>query len=206
LAYRPRRQLPDARFSPFLEGDPVGLVASHSIPHLLVLARETLHFTQLELANAIGSSLRTVARWEADRSVPADFHMHRLAGLLFPVDSNLAHDAAFLGGKTLEELGLVKPAPKREPEIAPAPAPSPPIRFLVDAVVCSVAAALEAVQGAPVSLACARAAVAAAFTTARDLRLDLDAVAVAVAPKAPAKPAASAQSAETKARARRARE
>lgn len=182
----------------------MALVASHSIPHLLVLARETLHFTQLELANAIGSSLRTVARWEADRSVPADFHMHRLAGLLFPVDANLAHDAAFLGGKTLEELGLVKPAPKREPEIALPP--PPPVRFLVDAVVCSVAAALEAVQGAPVSLACARAAVTAAFTTARDLRLGLDAVADAVAPRAPAKPAASAPSAETKGRARRARE
>jgi transcriptional regulator with XRE-family HTH domain len=185
----------------------MGLVASQSRPHLLVLARETLHFTQLELANAIGSSLRTVARWEANRSAPADFHLHRLAGLLFPVDANLAHDAAFLGGKTLEELGLVKPAPKREPETAfPPPAPPPPVRFLVDAVVCSVAAALEAVQGAPVSLACARAAVTAAFTTARDLRLDLDAAADAVAPKAPANPAASALSAKPEGRARRARE
>jgi hypothetical protein len=180
----------------------MGLVASHSRPHLLVLARERLLFTQLQLANAIGSSLRTVARWEANRAAPADFHMHKLARLLFPVDASLAHDAAVLGGKTLEELGLVKPVPKREPEIAlpppappspppppPPPAPPPlPARLLVDAVVCSVAAALEALEGAPVPLARARAAVAAALTTARDLRLDLDAAADALGARAPTKP------------------
>ncbi len=200
----------------------MALVAAHSRPHLLVLARETLRMTQLQFANAIGSSLRTVARWEANRSAPADFHMHRLAALLFPHHAGLAHDAAFLGGKTLEELGLVKPVPKREPEVAlpppapplpppslpppsfpppPPPAPPPlPARLLVDAVVCSVAAALEALQGRPVSLAHARAAVAAALTAARDLRLDLDAAAEAVAPK----PAPAAKPAEAKGRARRA--
>jgi hypothetical protein len=59
--------------------------------------------------------------------------------------------------------------------------------------VCSVAAALEALEGAPVPLARARAAVAAALTTARDLRLDLDAAADAIGGRVPAKPTPSSK-------------
>jgi hypothetical protein len=160
--------------------------------------------TQREFADAVGSSLRTVARWEDGKSSAFGTQYHRLAALLYPLDPAMARDAARAGGTTLEQLGIVAPAPPIEsvvaipvappaPTVAPPapttpPAPPLPVRLLVDAVVCSVAAALETAAGAPVTLAHARAATAAALTSARDLRLDLDAAIDVIAPR----PAASA--------------
>ncbi len=178
--------------------------ATKSLEELLVRARTALQFTQQEMANAVGSSLRTVARWEGARATPADFHLHRLAALLHPLNADLAYDAALHGGTTLEQLGIVKPPPPPPaeppppppppvvvaPPLPPPPPPPPPASVLVDAVVCAVARALEQLEGAPVPLAKARAAAAAAVISARDLRLDLDAAAEAFAPKPPGAAAA----------------
>lgn len=180
----------------------MGFVAVRTTQELLIKARLRLGLTQKEMADRVQSSLRTVSRWEAKSSTPADFHYHRIAALLHPHDAALAHDAAFAGGTTLERLGLVPPPPPPEPAPSPAPvaAPSPPepppppfpalppplpARLLVDSVVCAVAEALEAHDGAPVPLQRARTAVAAAFTRADELRLATTEAASVFAPPPP---------------------
>jgi transcriptional regulator with XRE-family HTH domain len=167
-------------------------VVTRSGGQIVFQARQKLGLMQREMASAIGTSLRTLSRFEAGESWPADFHLHKLAALVHSVDADLAREAAAAGGKTLEQLGIVKPVAPPEPPpkpvaATPAPSPAPPApavppRLLIDAVVCAVAAALEALEGAPVSLVRARAAVAAAFTSAHGLRLGIDDAAAAVAP------------------------
>jgi len=181
-------------------------LVSSSPSQTIVLARQKLGLTQKEMAAAVGSSTRTVTRWESRESTPADFHFHKLAALLHPVDAALAHDAALAGGKTLEQLGIVAaPPPPAPPEPAPAhsAAPSasrdasarhaaspaaPPLlpRLLVDAVVY---AGLEALEGVRIPLGTVRAVLFAAFARARDLRLDAGEVADALARPAPEPPA-----------------
>jgi len=155
--------------------------------------------TQREFSDAVGSSVRTVARWEDKSSSPAPWHLEKLAALLHPVDRALAHDAALFGGKTLEELGLVQPPPAApppqaaasvqrplpEPTAAPPAVPARPVRVLVDAVVF---AAIEALGALPATFDSARAAVRAAFAHARDLRLSAAEVAEALAPSPPTPP------------------
>ena len=167
-----------------------------STTELLVRARMKLGHTQQEMADAVGSSLRTVSRWEGKQAHPSAAQLHTIAALLHPLDANLAHDAAVAAGTTLEALGIVKPPPPPAPPPPPPQAPPPPplpLARLVDAVVCAVATALEGTDGAPVSMASARAAAAAALRSARELRLDLDEASRVLAP----------ESAEAKARPRR---
>ncbi|HEY1692471.1 MAG TPA: helix-turn-helix transcriptional regulator [Polyangiaceae bacterium] len=153
------------------------LRVTRNVYELVSRGRMKLGMTQRELADAIESSLRTISRVEAHRSVPSPPQLHRLAALLVPHDLDLAHDAAAFGGMTLEQLGLVRPppppAPPPPPPAPPPPPPPPPLApsLLVDAVVCAVAQALEDLEGAPVTLKRARTAVEAAFVRARDLRL-----------------------------------
>jgi transcriptional regulator with XRE-family HTH domain len=156
-----------------------------SFQEVVVRARQKLGMTQVQMAEAVGTSVRTLSRWEGGQSGPADLHCDRLAALVYPVDRELARDAAGQVGKTLESLGLEKPAPP--PAAAPAPTPpplprSPSARVLVDAVVCAVASTLEAIEGAPVAIARARAAAASALRAARDVGLELDAAIEALAP------------------------
>jgi transcriptional regulator with XRE-family HTH domain len=174
------------------------LVASSSAQVLLLEARQKLNMTQREFSDAVGSSIRTVGRWEDGSSSPGPWHFHKLAALLHPVDRGRAYDAALLGGKTLEELGLVElppPAaaaaqsaaasPRQPPAAAGTPAAALPTRVLVDAVLF---AAMQALGGSPPTFDGVRAAVHAAFAHARDLRLDPADVATALAPMPPAAP------------------
>lgn len=176
------------------------LLASSSQQSLLIKARRELGMTQREFSDAVGSSVRTVARWEDNSSSPAPWHFEKLAALLQPVDRALAHDAALFAGKTLEALGLVQPPPRvsapqaaaslhrppPEPATAPPAAPALPVRVLVDAIVF---AAIEALGASPATFDSARAAVRAAFAHARDLRLSAAEVAEALAPSPPTPPA-----------------
>jgi DNA-binding XRE family transcriptional regulator len=155
------------------------LIASSSPEVLLIKARQKLSMTQSEFSSAVGSSVRTVARWEGRRASPGPWHYHKLAALLYPLDPALAHDAALLGGKTLEELGLVPPPPAAPPP-PPPPAPPPlPNRVLVDAVVL---AAVEVLGPSTANVDSVRATLRAAFAHARDLRLSPAEVADALAP------------------------
>jgi transcriptional regulator with XRE-family HTH domain len=176
-----------------------------SIEEVLGRARQKLAMTQVEMAAAIGTSVRTLSRWEGGRSSPSPDERHRVAALVYAKDPQLAREAAALGGKTLEELGIEKPTPAPAPlPVAPPLPPAPPARLLVDAIVCAVASTLEAIEGAPVPIARARAAVASALTTARDLDLDLDAAVEALAP-APAPNARMAAKVDAGARAAKVR-
>jgi transcriptional regulator with XRE-family HTH domain len=161
------------------------LLASSSVRMLVIEARGKLGMTQREFSDAVDSSVRTVSRWEDGASSPSPPQLHKLAALLHRVHPALAHDAAILGGKTLEELGLVEPPPPTPP---PAPAPVPPAptlptRVLVDAVVFAAAEALEA---SPAAFDRVRSALRAAFAHARDLRLDPGDVAEALGTPPPA--------------------
>jgi transcriptional regulator with XRE-family HTH domain len=171
------------------------LLVSSSQQELLIVARQKLGMTQRRFSDAVGSSLRTVARWEGGNATPSPAQHHKLAALLYPIDRARAHDAALFGGKTLEELGLVEPlpAPAPAPESASASVVHPaataakavgalPTRVLVDAVLF---AAIDALGASPATFDAVRAALHAAFAHASDLRLDPADVAKALAPPVP---------------------
>ncbi len=78
--------------------------------------------------------------------------------MVLPHDASLAKALARAAGGTLEELGLVAPAPP----VAPPPPKSPvPLARRVDSVVCAAADALDAAPRAvrPAVLAAFRAAI-----------------------------------------------
>ena len=144
------------------------------LPVCLVRAREVLHLTQLELATLVGSSLRSVQRWENKLSIPSHWHLHRLADAVQSADPELA--AAI-------ELWAPRPPPPPPPP-EPAPPPPPPRIpdvVLVDSIVC---AAAEAMALTPQTI---RPAILAAFTRARDASITSDAVVAVLSPAAPPK-------------------
>lgn len=146
-------------------------------PALSADARIALHLTQRELASLVGTSLRTVQRWEAHRSHPAAFEIHRLADAIRPHDPALASE--------LDELAP-RPAPPAPPAaqivappLPPPPPSSPPFpaAVLLDSVVC---AAAEAMTLAPQAL---RPALLAAFARAKDVGLTIDAAIEGLTPQ-----------------------
>jgi transcriptional regulator with XRE-family HTH domain len=143
---------------------------------LISPARGVLGMTQRALAQAIGSSLRTVSRWETAQSIPDPSSLGRLAALLYPKDTALAAEAAEAAGTTLEKLGIV--APPAPSPVAVQGASRPHARVLSDAVVYAAAEALERAEG---TLGGARAAVHAAFARAIALGMTLEEVASATA-------------------------
>ena len=153
------------------------------VPLLLVLSRETLHLNQAGLADLVGSSLRSVQRWETRRATPYAWELHRLADAVRPHNAGLASQ--------IDEWAP-RPAPPAPPVIASAPvlpaaalSPPPPLPpaipagVLVDSVVC---AAAEAMSLSPQAV---RPAVLAAFARARDAGLTLEAVVGVLAPTPP---------------------
>jgi DNA-binding XRE family transcriptional regulator len=158
------------------------------VPVLLGDARRALHLNQEQLANAIGSSKRTVQRWETARATPFATDLTRVAALVYPHDASIAADIAAAMGQTLEGLGIVAPpAPPPPPPPAPPAGPPPMPRHLaVDAVVCVASESLGAVPTA------VRAVLLAAFRRARELGLSCDEVEQALdAALRPATPAAT---------------
>jgi transcriptional regulator with XRE-family HTH domain len=152
-------------------------------PVLSLEARAALHMSQREFAGAVGSSLRTVQRWETRRSEPASFQIHRVADAVRPHDPELAAE--------LDELApRPTPPPPPVPQVLapplpPPPPPPPPLpaTVLLDSVVC---AAAEAMTLAPQAL---RPALLAAFARAKEAGLSMEAVIEGLTPpkaKAPA--------------------
>jgi transcriptional regulator with XRE-family HTH domain len=147
------------------------------IPLLLVLSREQLSLTQEQLATLVGSSLRTVQRWENKRSTPSPWNIHALADAVRSHDETLAAELdAWAPRPKPPEAPLPPPAPALiampSPMAPPPPPPPPPIAddVLVDAVVCAAAEAMELTPRA------IRPAVLAAFRRASDARLTAEAV------------------------------
>jgi transcriptional regulator with XRE-family HTH domain len=151
------------------------------MPLLLTRCRETLSLSQAQLATLVGSSVRTVQRWENDAATPSAWHVHRLADAVRSLDESLARDLDLWAPRP-----QAPPPPPAPPAAAPAPQPPPPppppppiaADVLVDSVVC---AAAEAVSLAPQAV---RPAVLAAFARARDARLTIDAVIEVLEPPA----------------------
>jgi hypothetical protein len=162
------------------------------LPLLLTLSRQTLHLNQLELANLLRTSLRSVQRWEGKRGDPYHHQIQELADAVRPHDPDLASQI---------DVWAPRPAPPPPPALVPAPTesagppvlpppappappPSPPVPagVLVDSVVC---AAAEAMALAPQAT---RPAVLAAFARARDAGLTMDAVIGVLAPPPPPAP------------------
>jgi DNA-binding XRE family transcriptional regulator len=148
--------------------------AIKGIPALLGDARRALSLNQAELADLLGSSKRTVQRWETKRGHPSSQELANLAAHVHPHDAETAADLAAAIGQTLESLGIVAPPAPPPPPPAPLPPPPPPPPpgpppmprdLAVDAVVCVASEALGAMPAA------VRAGLLAAFRRARQLGL-----------------------------------
>lgn len=138
--------------------------------------------TTKDLAESLGCSERTGQRWFAKQSTPVSSEMVKLARLVHPVNERLAAEIAASAGATLESLGLVRPAPPPEPAPPAPPPPPPPLpaEALVDSVVCAAARAANVPPDAQLG------PVLAAFQRARALRMSVEEVVDALAPKPPA--------------------
>jgi DNA-binding XRE family transcriptional regulator len=83
-----------------------------SLIALTLAARAVLGHGQAELGDLVGSSRRTVQRWDAGRGAPSAAQLAKLAAAVFPRDRELAQRLAQTAGTTLEGLGLApQPAP-----------------------------------------------------------------------------------------------
>jgi transcriptional regulator with XRE-family HTH domain len=128
---------------------------------LVFEARRTLGISREALGTLLGSSKRTVARWETGQSMIHAQDLFELARHVHPHDAGLAEELGLSGGATLESLGIVSPP-------TPAPLPAIPAHVLVDAIVCAAADALKAVPET------VRAPVLAAFRRARELHMTVE--------------------------------
>ena len=137
---------------------------------LVIKAQDSLALTQEGLARLVGSSRRTMTRWWSGQSGPSVSQLQVLARAVHPRDPGLAAKLAEEGGATLEALGLARPASPTATLLTPAVAgrPFPPVRLVVDAVVCAAAEAMQAPPG-PI-----RDVLRAAITRARVLGLTLE--------------------------------
>ncbi len=149
---------------------------------LTLLARDLLHLNQRETAEFLGSSLRSVQRWDAGQAAPTSSALAKLAVAVHPKDPALAARLAERSGKTLEELGIAVnevPLVQAPPRVAPEM-----VAHLVSTVVCASADVL----GVPP--AAARTALVASLRKAADLELTLADLLSALAPATskPAKP------------------
>jgi transcriptional regulator with XRE-family HTH domain len=131
-----------------------------SVTVLTLEARRVLGLTQATLGDLLGSSRRTIQRWDRGHALPTQEQLGRLAAEVFPLDPKLAATIAHEAGTTLEALGVVKPVP-------PPPSPTPP-PHLTDTVVCAAAEALNVPPPA------VRPALLAAFRRAREVGLRVE--------------------------------
>jgi DNA-binding XRE family transcriptional regulator len=135
-----------------------------SVRYLLGVARRKLGMSQAEFGPALGVSHRTAVRWEAGSSTPPNVSLAKLAGLLAPMDIELAAEVAEFAEETLESLEIVVPAESVAPAALPS-APAMPEVSLDDRVALVVLAAAEATDATPNAVrALLRAALARAVT------------------------------------------
>jgi transcriptional regulator with XRE-family HTH domain len=138
--------------------------ARRPVTLLLLDAQSALVMSQRELGYAVGSSHRTASRWAAGQSTPGGHSLRKLAALLYPVDRDLAEEAAAHIGQTLVSLGIEAPPP---PPVPASPAVRP--EDLVDVLVLT---AVEMTGGAPASM---RSMLHAVFKRGREVGLTVEA-------------------------------
>lgn len=127
---------------------------------LTLEARRLLGLTQETLGDFLGSSRRTVQRWDRGDALPMKAQLAKLAAEVYPLDAELAAKLAKEAATTLEEMGVVTPVP-------PPPPPAPP-PYLTETVVCAAAEALNVPPPA------VRPALLAAFRRAREVGLKVE--------------------------------
>ncbi len=162
-------------------------IKNPSLALLLTFAQRSLSMTQKELGDALVVSKRTIQRWQSGRTRPYTGEIHRLVDLLAPVDADLSTRLDAWAPRPKPPPPAPPPAPPPPPPpppLPPPPPPPPPIPplVLVESVVCAAADAMGLVPQA------IRPAVLAAFTRARDARLDAGTVVDVLAPPSPAGP------------------
>jgi hypothetical protein len=112
-----------------------------------------------------GAARRTVSRWVASQSTPSYDTLIAMVAEVYAKDPAVAAALAVGMGSTLEELGIVTPAPPPPPPPAPPP-PSPAVAHPGLALEGIVHAAADAMDLSPRVV---RAGLAAAFRRAREL-------------------------------------
>jgi transcriptional regulator with XRE-family HTH domain len=128
---------------------------------LVVQCRLALGLTQKEFGEIFGRTKRTVQRWEESGALLILQEVDALARALHPLRPDLAEKVAVATGTTLDKLGLM-------PAVAVDPlADSDPIDSVVRAAADAMGVAPDAI----------RPAIAAAFVRAREMGLDVQAVA-----------------------------
>jgi hypothetical protein len=108
----------------------------------------------------LGVSRRTAQRWSS-HGLPGD-EMANMARVVHPHDPALAAEIVAALGMTLEGAGIIPPAP--------APPPPPPPDWVVDAVVCATAEAMEMMPRQ------VRPGLHAAFLRAKEIGLTVDVI------------------------------
>lgn len=148
-------------------------------------ARSALGMSQREFGRMLGVVKRTVQRWEDHGAIVTPSTVATLVAAVHPRDPALAARIAAHSGTSLVALGIEKPPappppplppePVRPPAPPPAPPPPPPpplpTATLVDSIVCVAADAAGVLPRA------IRPALAAAFVRAREVQLDVGAIA-----------------------------
>ena len=74
-------------------------------------ARRALSWTQRQLGDNLGASMRTASRWETGRASMRADEIAKLARYVYPVRPDLAEQLALYAGQTLVSLGIVAPPP-----------------------------------------------------------------------------------------------
>ena len=107
------------------------------VPIIVLLgeARRALHMNQADFAHRIGSSKRTVQRWETNRASPAHHNLLNLADAVRPHDPDLADK---IDAWAPRPAPSAPPAPPPPPPVIAAPLPPPiPRSVFVNAIVCA---------------------------------------------------------------------
>jgi transcriptional regulator with XRE-family HTH domain len=128
---------------------------------LLIHCQMALGLTQQELADLLGCTKRTIQRWQDKGGSLLPSGIETLARALYPVRPDLAEQVAAAGHTTLEQLGIPSVAASGPPAI------SEPIEAIVRSAAEAMGVAPEVV----------RPAIATAFAGAREVGLDVQAVA-----------------------------
>ena len=129
--------------------------------------------SQTELAEALGSSRRTIIRRELGQSSPVDFELRQFADLVRLEDADLADEMLAAGGLQEPIAAPIAPAAPDEP-VPAAITPALPAEYRIDAILCAAADAIDAVPRD------VKPAIVAAFVRAKQMGLSIEEVVAAL--------------------------
>jgi transcriptional regulator with XRE-family HTH domain len=158
---------------------PEAKVVGNDVLALVALAQRALGYSHQALADAVGSSLRTVQRWSSEQSHPTVDNLRKLAVLVYPHDAGIAKRLAALVGETAQSLGLAKAAAPQLAEKTPSMPSGLPPKVTAALAESVVAAAAEAMDVSP---RVARPALLAAMECASALGIGVDDLLTALRP------------------------